>query len=73
MLVSLMVGGLRYPVVSAAVGAAWCVVRVGYVRGYCRADRENGSGRKAWVYVGSLLELGLMGMSGLVGWKTVMG
>ena len=73
MLVGLMVGGLRYPVISAAIGAAWCVTRVGYTWGYCRADRENGSGRVRWVMVGSLLELGLMGLSGFVGWKTVMG
>ena len=73
MLVGLMVGGLRYPVISAAMGAAWCVARVGYAWGYCRADRENGSGRVRWVLASSLLEVGLMGLSGFVGWRTVMG
>jgi len=73
MLVGLMVGGLRYPVVSAVVGAAWCAARVGYMRGYCRRDREEGRGRLGWVVVGSLLEVGLMGLSGVVGWRVVMG
>ena len=73
MLVALMGGGLRYPVLSAGLGVAWCVTRVGYMRGYCRPDKENGSGRVPWVYLGALIELGLMGMSGLAGWKTVMG
>ena len=69
----LMIGGLRYPVVSSVVGVLWCGARVGYMRGYCRGDREEGKGRLRWVVVGSLLEAGLMGLSGVVGWRVVMG
>ncbi|KAM0794098.1 hypothetical protein BDR22DRAFT_788917, partial [Usnea florida] len=38
MLVGLLVGGLRYPVISACVGTAWCVSRVAYAVGYTRRD-----------------------------------
>ena len=67
-----MVGGLRYPVLSAGLGAAWCVTRVGYTWGYCRADKEKGSGRLTFNYVASLIEIVMMGLSGFVGYKVVM-
>lgn len=67
-----MVGGLRYPVLSAGLGAAWCVTRVGYTWGYCRADKEKGSGRYRFVIVATLIEIVMMGMSGFAGYKMVM-
>lgn len=67
-----MIGGLRYPVLSAGLGTAWCVARVGYAWGYCRADKENGSGRVRFVAVASLIELVMMGISGVAGYKMVM-
>ena len=72
MLVGLMIGGLRYPVLSAGLGVAWCLARLGYMRGYCRADRENGSGRVPWFVMGFLTHLGFIGMGGLAGLMTVM-
>ena len=71
MLVALMVGGLRYPVLSAGLGVAWCVSRVGYTLGYCRADKQHGSGRVAFVITGTLIEFAMMGMSGVAGWMLV--
>ena len=67
-----MVGGLRYPVLSAGLGAAWCVARVGYTWGYCRADKEKGSGRVRFVAVASFIEIVMTGLSGFVGYKMVM-
>lgn len=67
-----MVGGLRYPVLSAGLGAAWCVARVGYAWGYCRADKENGSGRVRFIEVASLIEVVMTGMSGFAGYKMVL-
>ena len=67
-----MVGGLRYPVLSAGLGAAWCVTRVGYAWGYCRADKEKGSGRIMFFEVAALIQFAMVGLSGFTGYKMVM-
>ena len=41
----LLIGGLKYPMVSAGLGAAWCVARVMYTLGYT-SDKPDGSGRR---------------------------
>ncbi|KAL2047205.1 hypothetical protein N7G274_001224 [Stereocaulon virgatum] len=71
-LVGLLVGGVRYPVISASLGVAWCVSRVLYTWGYCRADKTDGSGRLVGA-VGNLFELGLLVLSGMTGWGLMMG
>lgn len=45
--------------------------RVAYTIGYCRADKEQGKGRSIGS-VGSLVELVLLVMSGVVGVQTIM-
>lgn len=61
------------PVVSACMGAAWCVGRVAYTIGYCRKDRDNGSGRSIGVLPSTLIEWALIIMSGMTGYQMVMG
>ena len=67
----MLVAGVRYPLVSAGLGAVWMVFRVVYAVGYTQADKEKGSGR----LVGSpfwLAQLGLFGLAGWVGVEMVM-
>ncbi len=68
----LLVGGLRYPVLSAGLGLAWCAGRVAYTIGYCRKDKEQGKGRTIGGEVASVIELVQIIMSGVVGYQTVM-
>ncbi|KAF6225050.1 hypothetical protein HO133_010245 [Letharia lupina] len=72
MLVGLLIGGLKYPVVSAAIGTAWCASRVAYTIGYCRKDKSDGSGRQIGV-ASSFLEMALMVMSGMTGYQMITG
>jgi len=44
---ALLIAGLKFPVVAAALGAAWSVFRTMYATGYTRADKTNGKGRMA--------------------------
>ena len=60
------------PVVSASLGAAWCVSRILYTWGYCRRDKENGSGRRIGS-LQSLFEFALLGLSGMTGYQLLMG
>jgi glutathione S-transferase len=62
-LASWMVAGVQYPLTAAGLGAAWCVFRILYARGYTRADKEKGNGR----YAGSGFFLAQLGLFGLVG------
>lgn len=50
-IVSMLVAGLHYPVVSASLGAVWAVGRVLYAAGYAReANAENGKGRMIGIF-----------------------
>lgn len=60
------------PVVSAAIGTAWCASRVAYTIGYCRKDKSDGSGRQIGV-ASSFLEMALMVMSGMTGYQMITG
>ena len=53
---------------SAALGAAWCVARVMYAVGYVSKEKEQGKGRLvgSWFW---LPQMALGAMSGLVGWS----
>lgn len=64
-------GGID-PVVSAAIGTAWCASRVAYTIGYCRKDKSDGSGRQIGV-ASSFLEMALMVMSGMTGYQMITG
>ncbi|MCJ1257993.1 hypothetical protein MMC24_005821 [Lignoscripta atroalba] len=49
-LISLLIAGLKYPVLSAGLGVAWCVGRLMYAWGYSRKGKdgkgvEGGKGR----------------------------
>ncbi len=61
-LVNLLVAGLRFPNVSAFLGATWVVGRLVYTFGYVREGREDGSGRLEGVWWW-LPHLALMGMA----------
>lgn len=67
-LTALLLGGLVYPRTASVMGAVWSVGRVVYALGYTDSKAENGGGRLR----GSLLIypalLGLMGLTGKVGW-----
>ena len=71
-LVSLFVAGLKYPVWSAGLGAAWCVMRVLYGIGYLRTDKPKGTGRYAGIlHTPIALAMGLLG--GWAGWQVLVG
>lgn len=54
------------------MGTAWCVGRVAYTIGYCRKDKSDGSGRRIGLGA-SLLEMGLIVMSGVTSYQMIMG
>ena len=58
----MLIGGLKYPVTGAALGALWSIGRVLYATGYTRADKKNGTGR----YRGGISWLAQLGLYGLV-------
>lgn len=55
------------------MGAAWCAGRVAYTIGYCRRDKEKGSGRSLGSGASGLLELAMLVMSGITGYQMLMG
>ena len=59
------------PVFSAVVGLGWCAARVAYGVGYCRRDKERGSGRRIGSSIAGLSELILICMSGVAGYQIV--
>ena len=61
------------PVISACLGAAWCVGRVAYTIGYCRKDKSNGSGRRIGGSLANLFEVVLTVMGGMAGYQMIMG
>lgn len=68
MLVPMLIAGLRYPVLSAGLGAAWCVARVMYAVGYVKGKREQGRGRSAGTWF-LLAEVILQGTAAWTGWQ----
>ena len=46
-LVGLLIGGLKYPMVSAGLGLSWCLARVMYTLGYTSESKPDGKGRSA--------------------------
>jgi len=62
---ALLLSGLKFPLTSAALGAAWSVSRFIYMRGYT-AGGEGGKGRYKGIYFW-LFQLGLIGLAGWTG------
>lgn len=72
MIVTAAIGGLTYPVASAALGALWLAGRVVYAKGYIASTIEQkGSGRYkgVWYILG---QLGLLGTAGYTVYSMVM-
>ncbi|MCJ1287006.1 hypothetical protein MMC26_006353 [Xylographa opegraphella] len=69
-LVTLLVSGLKYPVLSAGMGAFWVVCRVFYAIGYTRPQMEGGKGRY-WGAGYYIPTFALLVMSGMTGWSMV--
>lgn len=70
LVMTLLLAGLRYPIVASAMGALWCVARVVYALGYVSEGKREGQGR----YPGLLFQLpqfGLAVLSAWVGWGMV--
>lgn len=68
---ALLIAGLKFPVASSVLGAAWIVFRTMYATGYTRADKKDGKGRLMgagfW-----LAQWALYGMCGTMAWKMVV-
>ena len=60
------------PVVSSCIGTAWCVSRVAYTIGYCREDRDDGTGRRIGLSF-FLFEMALTIMAGMTSYQMIMG
>jgi glutathione S-transferase len=67
-LISLLVGGLRYPLLSSAFGLVWSLGRIVYAVGYTSPNKENGKGRLAGAFFW-LAQLGLLVNAGLTGYN----
>ncbi|BFZ65450.1 hypothetical protein YB2330_006621 [Saitoella coloradoensis] len=66
-LVTLIFGGLNYPVASAACGAVYLAGRVIYTLGYTTGDPD----KRARGFMFHIGELGLLVLSGLTGYKAI--
>ncbi|KAH8909048.1 MAPEG family protein [Coniochaeta sp. PMI_546] len=66
--VSLLVAGLRFPVVAAGMGAAWSVSRMLYAYGYAG---QGPKGREAGAITSRLLDIGLAGMAVFTSYKFI--
>lgn len=65
MVVTAAIGGLTYPVATAALGALWSVGRIIYAKGYINSTIEQkGNGR----YKGTWYLLGQVGLYGIAGY-----
>jgi len=73
-LASLLIAGVRYPVLSAVTGAVWSLSRVAYAVGYTDKNRDDGKGR----YYGGLgqvhlvAQLLLLGLVGKMGFDMIV-
>ncbi|KAK6008688.1 hypothetical protein QM012_000591 [Aureobasidium pullulans] len=67
-LTTLLIGGLRYPLLSSAFGLVWSLGRIVYAVGYTAQNKENGKGRLAGAFFW-LAQLGLFINAGLTGYN----
>ncbi|RKU45956.1 hypothetical protein DL546_005104 [Coniochaeta pulveracea] len=68
-LATLLVAGLRYPVVAGGMGIAWCVSRAVYAAGY--TSKAGPKGRSVGAISSRLLDLGLAGMAIFTSYKLI--
>ena len=71
-LTTLLIAGLRYPLISAAMGASWIFFRILYTIGYTLPGKEAGRGRYRGI-LHSAAEYSLTVMAGMVGYFMVVG
>ncbi|MCJ1368873.1 hypothetical protein MMC20_000080 [Loxospora ochrophaea] len=71
-LVVLLIAGIKYPVVSAGMGAVWGVGRVAYAVGYTMKGKKNGSGRRNGILTSGLVQTILSIMAGVAAYGMVM-
>lgn len=67
---AMLIAGLKYPMASAVLGAAWAANRVVYAIGYTNGA-EGGKGRYYGV-LWMLAHFALIGMSGKAAWDYAM-
>ncbi|KAI5195457.1 membrane-associated proteins in eicosanoid and glutathione metabolism [Aureobasidium subglaciale] len=67
-LTTLLIGGLRFPLLSSAFGVAWSLGRIVYAVGYTAKNKDNGKGRLAGAFFW-LAQLGLFVNAGLTGYN----
>ena len=69
-LANLLIAGVAFPEMAAAVGVAWYASRLMYATGYVRDKQDDGKGRYngIWWYVP---HLGLLGMAMASAWKVL--
>ncbi|KAI9880213.1 MAG: hypothetical protein M1830_004799 [Pleopsidium flavum] len=72
LLATLMVAGLKYPLLASAMGAAWGVARLVYAFGYVSPTQKFGSGRYPGLALFVFPQIALGIMSGFVGWNMLM-
>ncbi|KAK4502398.1 hypothetical protein PRZ48_005823 [Zasmidium cellare] len=65
--IALLLAGLRYPRLSALLGVGWMIGRVVFTLGYCRRDKENGSGRMLGFVLQFPFQLSLWGLAAWTG------
>jgi len=69
---TLLISGLKYPVLSAAMGASWVFFRVLYTIGYTRPGLEKGKGRHRGI-LHVIPQAALTIMATMVGYKMIVG
>jgi glutathione S-transferase len=69
---TLLISGLKYPVLSAAMGASWVFFRILYTIGYTRPGLEKGKGRYRGI-LHLVPQAALTIMATLVGYKMIIG
>ena len=66
----MLISGLRYPVLSASLGAGWCVARLMYGIGYVKGATPRGRLAGAWF---NLVEIVLAGTAAYTSWQLLSG
>ena len=70
LLIPMLISGLRYPVFSAALGAAWCIARVMYGFGYVKGATPRGRFAGTWFHISEYV---LAGTAAYTSWQLLSG
>ena len=71
-LTTLLISGLKFPLLASGSALIWCAGRIIYARGYVDPAKEQGKGRLRGTF-GYLGELSLLALSALTAGMVVMG